>query len=73
MQTVVGKRLRAIVDIDGLHFGFTKGNGTTYATWIVRQIQEKMPRKCPESDISVPKEDSGPRTNCEKLVEEKYN
>ena len=42
MQTVVGKRLRAIVDIDGLQFGFTKGNGTTYAIWIVRQIHENM-------------------------------
>ena len=42
LERVVDKRLRHIVDIDGMQFGFTKGKGTTYAIWIVRQIQEKM-------------------------------
>ena len=42
LERVVGKRTREIVDIDLMQFGLMKGMGTTYAIWIVRQIQEKM-------------------------------
>ena len=41
LERVVNKRLKESVDIDGMQFGLMKGNGTTYAVWIVRQTQEK--------------------------------
>ena len=42
LERVVDKRLRDIVDIDGMQFGFMKGKGTTDAIRIVMQIQDKL-------------------------------
>ena len=42
VDRVVDERLREIVDNDRMQFGFMKGNGTTDAVCIVRQIKEKM-------------------------------
>ena len=36
---LVDERLRDIVYIDEMQFGFMKGKGTRYFIWIVRQIQ----------------------------------
>ena len=46
VERVVNKMIREIVDIDvdpGLmQLGLVKGNGTIYAIWSVRQIQQKV-------------------------------
>ena len=42
LERMVDKRLRDIVDIDGMQFGFIEGKGITYAVWIVKQTQENM-------------------------------
>ena len=44
LERVVDDRLREIVDIDGMQFGFMKGKGARYAIWLLRQIQEKIVR-----------------------------
>ena len=41
LERVMDRRTREIVDIDLMQFGLLKGMGTTYAIWIVRQIQQK--------------------------------
>ena len=38
-KRTMDKRLREIVDIDGMQLGFMKGNGITDAIWIARQVQ----------------------------------
>ena len=40
-ERVVEKRLRGVVQIDDMQFGFRPGVGTTDAIFIVRQLQEK--------------------------------
>ena len=41
LERVIEKRVRKIVKIDGMQFGFMMGKGTTDAIFIVRQLQEK--------------------------------
>ena len=41
MEIVIEGRLRKIVKIDSMQFGFMSGRGTTDAIFIVRQLQEK--------------------------------
>ena len=41
MERVIEKRVRSIVLIDEMQFGFRPGRGTTDAIFIVRQLQEK--------------------------------
>ena len=41
MERVIEKRVRSIVLIDKMQFGFRPGRGTTDAIFIVRQLQEK--------------------------------
>jgi len=40
LERVVERRLRNRVQINEMQFGFTPGRGTTYAIFIVRQLQE---------------------------------
>jgi hypothetical protein len=42
LERVIEKRVRNIVDIDDMQFGFRPGRGTTDATYIVRQVQERF-------------------------------
>ena len=45
----IDARLREMVDIDDMQFGFSAGKGTTDAIFIVRQLQEntwKRKRSC---------------------------
>lgn len=41
-ERVIEKRVRGIVKVDGMQFGFRAGKSTTDAIFIVRQIQEKF-------------------------------
>jgi len=41
LERVVEARVRRIVKIDDMQFGFMAGKGTTDAIFIVRQLQEK--------------------------------
>jgi len=41
LERVVLARVRRIVKIDDIQFGFMAGKGTTDAIFIVRQLQEK--------------------------------
>ena len=41
LERVIEGRLRKIVKIDSMQFGFMSGRGTTDAIFIVRQLQEK--------------------------------
>jgi len=41
VERVIEGRLRKIVEINGLQFGFMSGRSTTDAIFIVRQLQEK--------------------------------
>ena len=45
LEKVLDKRLREIVDINEMQFGFRKGKGTTDAIFVVRQLQEKFLEK----------------------------
>jgi len=45
LERVLDLRLRELVNIDKMQFGFCKGRGTTDATFIVKQIQEKYLEK----------------------------
>ena len=40
-ESVMEARLRQILKIDDMQFGFTPGKGTTDAVFILRQLQEK--------------------------------
>ena len=39
VKTVLERRIREIVNVDGMHFDFMPGKGTTNAMFIVRGIQ----------------------------------
>ena len=41
LERVVEVMIRDIVDLDSMQFGFCPGRGTTYAIFILRQMQEK--------------------------------
>ena len=41
LDTVLENRIRCQVSIDNMQFGFMSGKGTTDATFIMRQVQEK--------------------------------
>ena len=45
MEIALEKRLRALVDLDEMQFGFMPGKGTTDAIFIIRQLQEKHQQK----------------------------
>jgi len=45
MERVLDQRLRAVVDIDEMQYGFRKGRGTTDAIFVVKQLQEKYLEK----------------------------
>ena len=45
LEKVLESRIRQIVELDEMQFGFTPGRGTTDAIFIVRQIQEKFRAK----------------------------
>ena len=45
LEKILERRLRRIVDIDDMQFGFMPGRGTTDATFILQQIQEKYLEK----------------------------
>ena len=40
-ERVLERRLRQAVEIDKMQFGFRPGTGTTHATFIARQLQER--------------------------------
>src|SRR5437867_753955 len=42
LERVIEARIRKIVKIDEMLFGFSPGKGTTDAIFIVRQVQEKF-------------------------------
>ena len=42
LERVIEARIRKIVKIDEMQFGFSPGKGTTDAIFIVRQVQEKF-------------------------------
>ena len=50
---VVNKRIRALVGVDDMQFGFMPGKGTTGALFIVRRIQEKYREKNKKLYISL--------------------
>jgi len=41
LESVIESRMRNIVKIDVMQFGFMSGEGTTDAIFIVRRLQEK--------------------------------
>ena len=41
LNRVLENRIRCQVSIDNMQFGFMPGKGTTYAIFIMRQVQEK--------------------------------
>src|SRR5664279_1828423 len=41
LERVIGGRVRRIVKVDDMQFGFMAGKGTTDAIFVVRQLQEK--------------------------------
>ena len=45
LERVLEKRIRCQVSIDNMQFGFMPGKGTTDATFIWRQVQEKHQAK----------------------------
>jgi len=45
VERILENRIRQQIDIDDMQFGFMKGKGTTDATFIVRQMQEKFRAK----------------------------
>ena len=42
MEHILEARLRNLVDIDDMQFGFRPGRGTTDAIFILRQVQESF-------------------------------
>ena len=42
VERVLEKRIRGLVTIDDMHFGFMPGKGTTHALFILRRMQEKF-------------------------------
>lgn len=45
LERVVEQRIRNIVDLDDMQFGFRPGRGTTDPIYIIRQVQEKFMAK----------------------------
>ena len=45
LESVIDGRVRRIVTVDGMQFGFVAGKGTTDAIFLVRQLQEKYVAK----------------------------
>ena len=45
IEKILDKRLRQIITIDRMQFGFSEGEGTTDAIFMIRQVQEKMLEK----------------------------
>jgi len=45
VERIFRHRIRQLIDIDDMQFGFMKGKGTTDAIFIVRQMQEKFRAK----------------------------
>ena len=45
IERVIDKLLRERIDIDETQFGFVPGRGTTYAIFLLRQLQEKYSGK----------------------------
>ena len=45
MEKILDKRLREIIVIDKMQFGFSKGTGTTDRIFTIRQVQENMREK----------------------------
>ena len=41
LKRIIDKRLREILDIKGLQYGFRKGMRTSHAIFIVKQLMEK--------------------------------
>lgn len=41
MEKILERRLRTLIDIDNMQFGFSPGKGTTDAVFIIKQLQEK--------------------------------
>ena len=56
-ERVIEARIRRIVNIDNMQFGFQSGVGTTDAIFIVRQLQEKY--------IAAKKDLKRPSTECQ--------
>ena len=44
-EKVLDTRLRNIIHIDNMQFGFSQGKGTTDAMFVIRQVQEKRLEK----------------------------
>ena len=42
VEKVLESRIREMVEVDEMQFGFTPGRGTTDAIFILRQVQEKF-------------------------------
>ena len=45
MERIIDQRLRKIINIDSMHFGFSTGKGKIDAVFIVKQVQEKFTEK----------------------------
>ena len=45
LEKVLNRRIRNIVHIDNMQFGFSPGKGTTDAMFVIRQAQEKRLEK----------------------------
>ena len=45
MERILDQRLRDIIPIDEMQFGFSPGKGTTDAVSVVKQVQEKLMEK----------------------------
>ena len=45
LEKALESRIRQIVELDEMQFGFTPGRGTTDAIFIVRQLREKFRAK----------------------------
>ena len=45
LEKIIDRRLRELVSINRMQFGFSKGRGTTDAIFTLRQVQEKMLEK----------------------------
>ena len=45
LEKVLDKRLRNIIHIDNMQFGFSQGKGTTGVMLVIRQVQEKRLEK----------------------------
>ena len=49
LEWVAKKQIRSIIKIDDMQFGFMQERGTTDATFILRQLQEKFHAKISRS------------------------